>query len=132
FAQGERQHSTSPHAGRSGEEGRSLRWACFVTAGLLVVNPQECRTRRDPFSIDRSSTKPCGKYRSAIRTCLRSVLALTDRCARTLPEGHVVFQKVPPPHCTAFYRNPTEDDDDSRMMSSFLPLCYTRMSHSPR
>lgn len=69
-----------PH--REERRGQKFPLACFVTAGL--VNPQECRRRRDPRFTDRSSTKPCGKSRSATRTYLLSVPVLTDPCGKLL------------------------------------------------
>lgn len=65
--------------GRSvGAEGRSFR-CCLVTAGRLV-NPQECRRRRDRLSTYRSSTKPCGRSRSDTRTSPQLAPAPTVPC----------------------------------------------------
>ena len=68
--------------GEERREGQKFPLPCFVTARL--VNPQECRRRRDPLSIDRSSTKPCGRSRRGTRTCLQSAPALTDPCGKQL------------------------------------------------
>lgn len=74
-----------------------------VSAGLFchrgLVNPQACRRRRDPRSTDRSSTKPCGKSRSATRTYLQSVPVLTDPCGKLLHRAHsaIAQRQFPPP-----------------------------------
>lgn len=77
----EQQHTTPYHTGRRGE-GQKFPLACFVAARL--VNPQECRRRRDPFSTDRSSTKPCGRSRSGTRAYLPSGPVLTDLYGKQL------------------------------------------------
>lgn len=75
--------TTPRRAARGGEErGEKFPLACCVAAGL--VNPQECRIRRDPLSTDRSSTKPCGKSRSGTRTCLQLAPVLTDPYGKQL------------------------------------------------
>lgn len=69
------EHHVVPH----GEwEGRSFR-CCLVCVAALRVNTQQgCRRRRDPRSIERSSTKPCGRYRSGTSTYPPLAPALTD------------------------------------------------------
>lgn len=71
-------HHVVPHGGR----GQKFPLPCFVAARL--VNPQECRRRRDPLSTDRSSTKPCGRSPRGTRACLRSAPALTDPYGKQL------------------------------------------------
>lgn len=66
FLVGKQDHHVLLHR----ERGEKFPLPFFVVARL--VNLQECRIKRDPLFIDRSSTKPCGRSRNGTRTCLPS------------------------------------------------------------